>query len=80
MIFLCETRQKADKMKRLRGRLGLRGFAGIDSMGLSGGLALFWEENLIVDVQDVTHRYIDVFIQLILDLRIVISCGALYRI
>jgi hypothetical protein len=51
-------------MKRLRGRLGLRGFTGFDSNGLSGGLALFWDENLYVDVQEVTARYIDVFVQM----------------
>ena len=42
IVFLCETRQSAEKVRRLRARLGLRGFAGVDSVGLSGGLALFW--------------------------------------
>jgi hypothetical protein len=44
--------------------LGLRGFAGIDSEGLSGGLALFWDEKLEVDVQEVTKRYIDIHVRL----------------
>jgi hypothetical protein len=42
LFFLCETRQKINKMRRLRHRLGLKGFAGCSSDGLSGGLALFW--------------------------------------
>jgi ABC-type lipopolysaccharide export system ATPase subunit len=41
IVFLSETRQTSVKMRRLRARLGLRGFAGIDSNGLSGGLALY---------------------------------------
>jgi hypothetical protein len=51
-------------MKRIRGRLGLKGFVGCDSNGRSGGLALFWHEQLVVDVQEVTERYIDLHIQL----------------
>ncbi|PNT63631.1 hypothetical protein BRADI_4g18961v3 [Brachypodium distachyon] len=46
IVFLCETRQKCDRMKRLCSRLGLKGFAGSDSDGFSGGLALFWHESL----------------------------------
>ena len=64
LVFLCETRQKKEKIKRLRGRLGLRGFAGMDSEGLSGGLALFWHETMEVEVLEVTDRYIDVLVRL----------------
>jgi hypothetical protein len=64
LIFLCETRQKVEKIKRMRSRLGLRGFTGIVSNGMSGGFALFWVDSLAVDVQEVTERYIDVFVQL----------------
>ena len=59
MVFLCETRQKADKMRSYRGRFGLRGFAGCDSDGMSGGLALFWHENMNVTVNDVSYLFID---------------------
>jgi hypothetical protein len=46
LFFLCETRQNKNKMRRLRHRLGLKGFAGFSSDGLSGGLALYWHEQL----------------------------------
>jgi hypothetical protein len=58
LVFLNETRHKAEKMKRLRARLGLKGFVGVDSDGKSGGLA-FLSEQIVVDVQEVTDRYID---------------------
>jgi hypothetical protein len=64
IVFLCETRQKAEKIRRLRGRLGLRGFAGVDSDGLSGGLALFWCDQLKVEVQSMCERYIDVHVRI----------------
>jgi hypothetical protein len=50
-------------MKRLRNRFGLRGYTGIDSEGMSGGLALYWNESIQVDVEEVTSRYIDVLVQ-----------------
>lgn len=63
LVFLCETRQKATKMRRLRGRLGLKGFDGVDSNGLSGGLALYWHESCLVDVLDKDDRYIDALVK-----------------
>jgi hypothetical protein len=48
----------------MKQRLGLIGFAGQDSDGLSGGLALFWHESVFVDVKEITARFIDVHIRL----------------
>ena len=63
LFFLCETRQVAGKMEKLRRRLGLKGFYGLNSSGLSGGLALYWDESLIVTVLDSCQRYIDVSVE-----------------
>ena len=41
LVFLCETRKVSVKVEKLRWRLGLKGFHGVDSDGRSGGLALF---------------------------------------
>jgi hypothetical protein len=49
-------------MRRLRHRLGLKGFAGFSSDGLSGGLALFWHDQINVEVQHVNERYIDAYV------------------
>lgn len=38
----------------------MKGFCGVSSNGLSGGLALFWDESLRVTVLDLCQRYIDV--------------------
>ena len=46
-------------MKSYHARLGLSGFDGIDSVGLSGGLALYWHESLSLYVKATNERYID---------------------
>lgn len=63
IVFLCETRQNADRVRRLRSRLGLRGFAGLNSVGMSGGLALFWDESIHVEIKDINERYIDAYVR-----------------
>ena len=62
IVFLCETRQSKNKMSRYRARLGLKGFDASDSVGLSGGLALYWHESLSLDVKTINERYIDAYV------------------
>uniref|UniRef100_A0A453EDJ8 Endonuclease/exonuclease/phosphatase domain-containing protein n=1 Tax=Aegilops tauschii subsp. strangulata TaxID=200361 RepID=A0A453EDJ8_AEGTS len=62
LVFLRETRQASEKVEKLKWRLGMRGFCGVGSDGLSGGLALFWDESLQVTVLDSCARYIDVLV------------------
>ena len=50
-------------MKKLRGRLGLKGFCGVDSSGMSGGLAMYWHENYVVDVLDKDDRHVDALVR-----------------
>jgi endonuclease/exonuclease/phosphatase family metal-dependent hydrolase len=50
-------------MRRLRHRLGLKGFVGFSSSGLSGGLALYWHEQIIVEVQIINERFIDAYVR-----------------
>jgi hypothetical protein len=35
----------------------------VDSFGKSGGLAVFWEEDVIVDIQNYSQRHINRIIQ-----------------
>jgi hypothetical protein len=63
LIFLCETRQKGARVRRLRSRLGLRGFTSVDCTGMSGVLALFWHESYYVDIKEANDHFIDAFIR-----------------
>jgi hypothetical protein len=51
------------RVNQLRWRLGLKGCLAVDSKGKSGGLALFWDENIQVDLLSIDERYIDVSIR-----------------
>ena len=50
-------------MKRIRAKLGLKGFCGVDNNGLSGGLALYWREDCVVEILDKNDRFIDTVIK-----------------
>jgi hypothetical protein len=62
LVFLSETRMSANRSKNLRWKLGLKHCLAIDSDGLSGGLALFWDEHLNVSLLSQGQRYIDVLV------------------
>lgn len=50
-------------MYRLRNRLGLVGFEGVSSDGRSGGLALFCQESVTVEIQEANNRWIDAYVR-----------------
>jgi hypothetical protein len=63
LVFLCETMISESRFKNLRWRLGLKGCLAVDSRGKCGGLALFLDENIQVDLLESDERYIDVSIR-----------------
>jgi len=62
LVFLSETRMSANRCKNLRWKLGLKNCLAVDSDGLSGGLVLFWDENINVSLLSQGERYIDVLV------------------
>ena len=50
LFFLAETRQTSVKVERMKWKLGLKGFCGVDCEGRGGGLAWVWDESLQVTV------------------------------
>ena len=63
LVFLSETRQSEEQMQQLRWRLGLKGCLARSCVGRSGGVALFWEESLIVNLVTISDKAIDVSVQ-----------------
>jgi hypothetical protein len=59
MVFLMETHRSAVRATNLRWRLGLKHAVGVDSLGQSGGLVLFWHENVEVVVLGLRSWSID---------------------
>jgi hypothetical protein len=62
-VFLNETMISESRVKNLRWRFGLKGCLAVDSRGKRGGLALFWDENIQVDLLSIEDRYIDVSVR-----------------
>ena len=67
IVSLSETRQKVEKVRCLRSRLGLKGFVGVNSEGMSGGLALFWHKAVCMEVNVLNERFIDAYVRLVSD-------------
>lgn len=62
-VFLSDTRMSTSRVRNLCWRLGLRNCLAEASVGLSGGLALFWDEFVDVSLLSQGERYIDVLIK-----------------
>jgi len=58
LVFLSETRQSEEQLKALRWRLGLKGCLAKSSVGRSGGIALFWDDSLKIDLITITNKLI----------------------
>jgi hypothetical protein len=61
--FILETEVSGSRVSSLRWSFGLRNCLSIDSVGLSGGLALFWDESINVTLLSQGERYFDVVIK-----------------
>jgi hypothetical protein len=50
MVFLMETKLRSAKVELFRVQMGFGGVFVVDSVGRSGGLALFWREEVDVTI------------------------------
>lgn len=50
LVFLMETKQKHKIVSKLRRRCGFEEEWIVDPVGLSGGLALWWKSELVVNI------------------------------
>jgi hypothetical protein len=63
LVFISKTRMLGSRVSNLRWSIGLRNCLSVDSVGLSGGLALFWDESINVTLLSQGEHYIDVTIK-----------------
>jgi hypothetical protein len=57
VVFLMETKLQACQVEKVQ--LGFGSVFVVDSIGRSGGLALFWHENVEVEIQNYSRRHIN---------------------
>ncbi|KAL4383802.1 hypothetical protein GQ457_15G028640 [Hibiscus cannabinus] len=59
IIFLMETKQKRNKLNRMRSRLNFTGSFYVDPIGRSGGLAIWWTADVNISVLNASKNFID---------------------
>ena len=59
IIFLCETKCSISVIDRIKCELNYFG-VGVDAQGSSGGMALLWNKNVVVNLKSYSDFYIDV--------------------
>jgi hypothetical protein len=52
MVFLMETKLRTQKMEIIHYKMGFSNLFVVDSVGKSGGLALFWGDDIEVEIQN----------------------------
>jgi hypothetical protein len=52
MVFLMETKLWTQKMEIIHYKMGFSNLFVVDSVGKSGGLALFWGDDIEVEIQN----------------------------
>lgn len=59
---LSETKIKSDEWDMLRVKLGFHNCFSISCRGRSGGLALLWRTNIVVDIRSYSNFHIDAIV------------------
>lgn len=63
LVFLSETKLSATRAQDLRFRFGISNAFAVKSVGLSGGLVLFWNNDSVVSLKSFSNSHIDVVVQ-----------------
>jgi hypothetical protein len=62
LVFICETRQSKERVENLRYCIGMKWCYQVKGEGTGGGLALYWTEDITVDLLSFSNRHIYVHI------------------
>ena len=62
VVFLLESKLFSTQIPGLARKLGFSNFYGVDRVGLSGGLVLFWKDHVVVKINSAARFYIDAII------------------
>ncbi|OMO52011.1 reverse transcriptase [Corchorus capsularis] len=61
-VFLMETRNCQEFVNKVGKSLRFKEGVIVDPIGLSGGLVLWWKENLVVNIVEMNKNFIDIFV------------------
>jgi hypothetical protein len=63
LLFVMETKIEGKRVENLKSTLGFAGGFAVDSVGLSGGIGVFWS-SAAVEVKSFNKYHIDAIVQL----------------
>jgi hypothetical protein len=63
LLFVMETKINSKRTEKLRNALGFSSSFAVSSIGLSGGIGLFWNSEITVDLKSFNSNHIDVLVQ-----------------
>jgi exonuclease III len=63
ILFLLETKCQKNKLELLRVKMGYGGLFVVDPVGRSGGLVLFWRDDVNLEIQNFSRRHINSIIK-----------------
>lgn len=58
VVFFMETQLTVSKLKTVKRKLGFEGCFGVELVGKSGGLAIFWKGHIQFEVHNFSLRHI----------------------
>ncbi|XP_059450950.1 uncharacterized protein LOC132181728 [Corylus avellana] len=64
LVFLMETKLPIQRMERIKVQAGFESNFVVNNVGRSGGLALLWNEDIGVEIQNYSRRHIDAIVKL----------------
>jgi hypothetical protein len=62
LVFLMETKQACNALESVRVKLGFEGLFVVDCHGRSGGLALLWNSETNIEIQNFSRRHINAIV------------------
>jgi hypothetical protein len=62
IVFITETRQQKERVTNLCGRIGLKNALVVDVQGKGGGLVLYWDESIKINVLSYGMHYFDTLV------------------
>ena len=63
IVFLMETKSKIKRMERIKNRIGFANGLIVPSRGRSGGMAMFWIQEVNLDINSYSGNHIDAIVR-----------------
>ena len=63
LLFVMETKIRAARVENLKFTLGFEGCFAVNSVGLSGGIGLFWSRDVLVELKNFSTGHIDAVVR-----------------